>query len=416
MKKFNLIDWITNLTTRKWPWRLTLTAAFLLPVILVLPHARSLVVRNAVVTAYVAEYRAPIGGRVTAVNVVPGARASSQEPAVALFNDRADGSRVARLEIEAAGRAEQVNALRERVEDLRAVREMQQAQLGTYDLALASEATKMLEIARQEALAADADLAAATSNHERALSLREDGLVSAAEMERAEAQYKSAQARYAAAQLRQQRLEEQVEEVRQGVFQLDAPDGVHSNLQLAQSLSLALVDLERQLALDEAEWHATEAEYQEATREHLANTKAEIFLPDDATVWEVFTSPSVWVEEGSRLLAAVDCTELYVDIAMDDAVLELIEPGHKVRMRVFGSFEFTEATVTLVRGSNGLQGGPKLAAEISDRGSRKGRVLARLDESRLTGMDSQSCGIGRTSYAEFEDIGLFKIMFHPLFN
>jgi hypothetical protein len=43
-------------------------------------------------------------------------------------------------------------------------------------------------------------------------------------------------------------------------------------------------------------------------------------------------------------------------------------------------------------------------------------VLARLGPSELASKPGSSCGIGRTAYAEFEDLNLFEILILPLFR
>jgi hypothetical protein len=43
-------------------------------------------------------------------------------------------------------------------------------------------------------------------------------------------------------------------------------------------------------------------------------------------------------------------------------------------------------------------------------------VLAKLDPSDLVDKQGSSCGIGRTAYAEFEDLNLFELLVLPLFR
>jgi len=105
-----------------------------------------------------------------------------------------------------------------------------------------------------------------------------------------------------------------------------------------------------------------------------------------------------------------------VDIALDDALLQLVEPGQEVSVRLFGTLQRLSATVVLVRGSAALADEHVLAAAVTDRGLRKGRVLAAIDDPEPPRDTSSTCGIGRTAYAEFEDIGLFTLLFFPLFR
>lgn len=412
----NIVDAVRGLTKRPKAWRLFLAAIFLVPVLLVLPHARSLVIRNAVITAYKADFRAPISGQIESIQLRPGMQAGIGEIAMILHNPRVDSSRLARLEAEAAAARGQVERLREDLAVTRLLAAERHAQMDRYGDAVASEVGKRRESSENEGQALQAELIAARANAERVRDLYGRELVSPAELENAESAYLAAVSRQRENELLSQRLAEQADEIQAGVFQVSEPDGVLAMRQMTQQLDLDIVHLQRQLQLDETAMQAVEAEYEKARASHALATRAEIGLPEGHTVWEVYGSTGTWVSEGSPILSTVNCNELMADIAIDDSTLELIEPGHAVKLRLFGRLEFMTGEVVLVRGSGGLGDLPVLAAEMPHRGQRKGRVLVRINDSSLVSMSEQSCGIGRTTYAEFEGVGLFRIMFHPLFR
>ncbi|MDX1556423.1 MAG: HlyD family efflux transporter periplasmic adaptor subunit, partial [Xanthomonadales bacterium] len=386
-------------------------------IILVLPHARSLVVRNAVTTAYLSSLNAPISGRVTEVQVAAGSVARAGESAVSLHNEKVDSSRVARLQaLVDEGRAE-VERLRAHLESVRGLAEARRTEMFAYTEAVNQDVGSQLQAARDRSAALQSSLREAEGNLERVRKLFADGLLSQSDLETAESIYESALADASANQLEISRLGQQLEEIQKSVFQVNVPDGALLTRQSVQQLDLEVMRLEQALGDSEARLNATSAELQQASLAYLQASTANVEVPEGQVIWNMHTTPGAWANEGSPLLTFVDCSRLLLDIAVDDATLELIEPGTQVNVRQFGSFRYHTATVILVRGSSALKSDiPVLAAEVEHRGTRKGRVLARFDTAELPDGPAKSCGIGRTAYAEFEDINLFEMLILPLFR
>ena len=162
------IQYLKPLMRSERGWKIFLALAFTIPIILVLPHARSFVVRNAVTTTYLSNLNAPISGQVTDIEVFPGAVSQAGTAVVSIHNDRVDESRLARLRV--------INA-------------EGQAQV------------------------------------ERVRKLFADGLLSQADLETSEAIYESAMADFSGIELERKRLEQQLSKISQAVFQVDTPDG-----------------------------------------------------------------------------------------------------------------------------------------------------------------------------------------------
>ena len=97
--RVNVSEYLIRLTQDPRAWRVFLVLVFTVPVLLVLPHARSLVVRNAVITAYLGDIRAPIDGRIEEIHQPPGTLVREGETAMTLRNDRFSRSQLARLEV-----------------------------------------------------------------------------------------------------------------------------------------------------------------------------------------------------------------------------------------------------------------------------------------------------------------------------
>jgi multidrug resistance efflux pump len=410
------IEYLQRLVQNQRAWRLTITGMIVIPILLVLPHARSLIVRNAVTTAYLFSLKAPISGQVQDISVVAGSVSKEGEPLLSLRNDRVDGSRVARLEVITGRAQEEVNQLRGQLESVRALARTRKLEYENNIKSVKQDVLSQLQTASDRTQARAAALKDAQGKLERARRLFDEGQLSPSELETAEAVYQDARAEHSAIELQRLRLSERLEEIDLGVFQVNIPDGVLMTRQATQELGLEVMRLERELERSEANLQAIIAETQAAREAYNKRSEAELRLQPGKTVWKVHATAGTWVDEGDTLLEFVDCSGLMLDIAVDDATLELIEPGHKVRLRLFGSFTYRSAEVILVRGSAGMGATSVLAAEVRNRGSREGRVLARLGPSELASKPGSSCGIGRTAYADFEDLNLFEILILPLFR
>ena len=381
-----LVDTLRRLRERPRLWRALVVSAFLIPVLLVLPNARSLVVRNAVVTAYLSDFRAPIDGQVKAIYVPPGGTPEPGQAVVELENSRVDQSRVARLRVESESTVAEVEQAQRALVQLRELAELRASQVAEYDRAIERDLKALEDQLHKQQTALDASLAEAESTLARVRRLLESGLSSAADLEIAVANFENARTQQLNNREAIRRLELQWDELQQGVYQIDFPDGALFTRQMQQNLRLQLLQAEQALHSAQAERKAKAAELEHAQLALEQQRSAVITLPQPKSVFDIYTSQGAWVEKGSRLLSAVDCSRLLVDVELDDALLQLVEPGQQLEVRVFGSLKRRSATVILVRGSAALSDTPVLAADVDERGA----------------------------YAEFEDIGLFTLMFYPL--
>jgi len=414
--RLNASELLLRLTQDQRAWRIFLVLVFTIPVLLVLPHARSLVVRNAVITAYLGDIRAPIDGSIEEINQPPGSLVVEGKPAMSLHNDRYSRSQLARLEVLRTEAQRELEHLRTSVASMRSLAEARRKEENGFEGAIERDLARQIEQAEADASARAADVKEASANRQRATSMHERGLLSPSEVEAAESAHERALAAESANRLLRRRLEQQREETRNNIYQIGEPEGILLTRQLAQQLNVDLIQLERQLLESETEFKVLEAEWAAADKAYQRSSQADIQLRPGLTVWNVYGTRGAWVTEGTLVMSVVDCSNLMADIAVDDATLELIEPGQKVRLRLFGTFDFLDARVVLVRGSAGLRDTPVLAAELQHRGERMGRVLVDVDERPYRGEPQESCGIGRTAYAEFEGISMLETILYPLFR
>jgi len=405
---------IARLISHRWLWRLTLALLFVVPLLIVMPQLRYLVVRNAVVTAYFKGLRAPIGGDVMAVNIDAGENARAGQTAVQISNPRIDRGPIAQKGVLLVQIAGQIKAQRKAVAALEALVERRQTEARSYADSLAEQLELKRETLRQRAPADDAAVTEATNAVERARKLNRQGNTSKATVEAAEADYQKALATRAGNRLDLQRLDREGQDLANGIFQTENSAGGLYTQNLAQEAQLKLITERQELDRLGTLHRVTEVELAGAEEFLNKQSEASVTVPEGMTVWRTDVTVGSAVTAGTNLLSYVDCSKLLVDIAVDDATLELIRPGQAVRIRLFGRPGYIEGTVALVRGSGALEKSDDLAATVQDRGVRSGRVLATLDDPVLAQDPERVCGIGRSAYAEFEDIGVLESIFMPL--
>ena len=412
----DLVRPLQRLMGNQRTWRIFLLLLFLVPVLMVLPHMRSLVVRNAVVTSFLSTVRAPIDGQVHDLNVTAGSKTEADHAVLQLQNVRQNRSELARLQVIHDADRKQVATLQVALASVRALADSRRKELTSYASAIDEEVSQQLKVERQHMAASEAAFKEAEQSLNRARELFQTQVLSQAEIDQAESRYYEALAARTKDQMAVVRLQQQVKEVSQGVYQIDVPDGVLLTRQMSQQMELEVLSLENRLRLAEAALSASAAELQASEIQFQLMSDTPVVLPPASTIWDVHTSRLAWVQKGDALMSYVNCANLMIDIAVDDATLELIAPGQAVNVRLFGSFNYHPAEVILVRGSSGIKEDRTLAAEAQRTSDRDGRVLARFIDTTLADSPKKSCAVGRVAYAEFEGISLLETILFPLFR
>jgi multidrug resistance efflux pump len=276
--------------------------------------------------------------------------------------------------------------------------------------------TNRLLILEERVVTNEARVAEARSDMKRIKALHADGKASRQSLEEAALELRIAEGDRATDELEREQIRAHLEALKSEVFDTDAVDGPLQAQRAILDLEILALQREDELRKNEARKAAVGAELEAALEALKDRSDATIVVTPGMHIWRVNVRPGMNVSVGHELLSYVDCKELLVDIAVDDATLELIDTGQPVRLRVFGRPQEVVAKVLLVRGSGGVAEGTRLAAAVRDRALRDGQVLARIEGGALGDAPGRTCDIGRTSYAEFEGIGFFEAVIGPLFH
>jgi multidrug resistance efflux pump len=396
---------------KKWiTWSLIIVI-ILLPAPAIIQHLQTFIVRNAVVTAYRYDVHAPIDGVVETCNAQPGS-IPGDAPALVLCNRRLPLASINSLEATYHEKQKHHEYLENELSLLKTRLNVSQDNLSKYRTMLQKDLDQTLAIFKARQDGEEARLQEATQNRMRTIRLVKTSVVTQEDADRIEADFCDAKAQLNVTRLELQQIEHRKQMLQQNLFPPDISDSALQVQNRINNLQMKILDCKQRVHASEIDLFSDASRIQ-ALRLDLEHksSKATIVLPDTAVIWSVDARIGREVIKGERILSYIDRSNLMVDVAMDDATIELINPNHPVRIRLFGSGRFIKGTVIRVQGSAADWPDYRFAAAVKGKSMRDGRVLVKIDDLQLHGDVKKFCGVGRIAYAEFEGIGLFEQYF-----
>ncbi|SMF04419.1 HlyD family secretion protein [Desulfovibrio gilichinskyi] len=384
-----------NLLSKKVTWMVVIVIA-LLPLPSIANYMQRFVVRNGIVTAFRYEVHAPIDGVVENLSVRPGS-VPGVKPVLLLGNRRMTGQHEA-LEQELTSLEQSLKqSIEIRVEYLdRISRDLDQS-LGILRARLIGE-----KAAQEES----------EHRRDRTLKLVKSSVATKEDADRVESEYRKDEAKVKTTQLEIIQLKERRQMLDKGMIPQDLSDGVLQVQSRINILQQSILACKRRMSETETGIIDNSVPSKDS-KQNINNrsARASVMIPDTSVIWEVDVQNGMEVSKGDRILSYIDRSRLMVEVSVDDAVLELLKPGHPVKIRLFGKTNFIEGKVSRIMGSAGIWHSSLLAASIKQRAVRDGRVLVQIEDKELYNDVEKFCGVGRTAYAEFEGIGLLEQYF-----
>jgi multidrug resistance efflux pump len=397
------------MVNKKWFTWFLIIFIVLLPVPTLIHHLQSFIVRNAVVTAYRYEVRAPIDG-VIEVLARPGTF-SKGSPALILRNRRIPRAEIDGLEAKHQAGLQYHAFLQKELSDLESHLEASQELLSKYRAMIRKDLDQNMDILKACQDGKTAQMKEAAQIRKRIMSLDKAKVVSQERIEQAETHFCEAEAQVNITRLEQERNDHHSQMLTQKLLPSDLSNGALRVQDWIYDLQIEILDSKRRIHAVEADL-ATDAKTIQILNNDMDKTaKAVIMLPDTAVIWDVEVNTGLEVAKGDRILSYIDRSQLMVEVVFDDASIELIHPDHSVSIRMFGSNRLINGTVIRVSGSGSDWPVERFAAGVKGKSLRDGRVLVQIDDPQLYDDVERFCGVGRTAYAEFEGIGLLELYF-----
>ncbi|WP_143558030.1 hypothetical protein [Solemya velum gill symbiont] len=123
----------------------------------------------------------------------------------------------------------------------------------------------------------------------------------------------------------------------------------------------------------------------EDARLEVAKTHA-FKSPFKSIVWRMPVADGATIVIDSELIVLLDATNIFLDIAIDEAEFSNVQPGDEIEYRLIGETVFHKAKVFALRGSGSILGDINLAGELEKDPKREFRIWARpnLDDLQLS--------------------------------
>lgn len=203
------------------------------------------------------------------------------------------------------------------------------------------------------------------------------------ELERTESNYLKSTERLNNIQSKLDELKNSLEAVQTGVFlgdgHNDSPYSKQRADQMVIEISLA------QTAVDEAKSRIAGIEKQiEVEKARIAKAERfEIIAPFEALAWRLPIMEGSTVVIDSEIIVLLDCSSIFLDIALSESQFANVAPGDKIQYRLIGDIGYKTAEVVALRGSGAQLGDKNLAAEILKDPKREFRIWAKANAEDL---------------------------------
>ena len=174
-----------------------------------------------------------------------------------------------------------------------------------------------------------------------------------------------------------------LEAVKSGTFlgegHNDSPYSKQRMDQMVIEISLA------KTAIDESKSRVSGIEEQIQAEEKRIK-KAECFTiiaPWDSLVWRQPLIQGSTVVINSELIVLLDCSSVFLDIALSESQFANVAPGDKIKYRLIGNTGFHDGTVFALRGSGSQLGDNNLAAILNKDPQKEFRIWVNADSADM---------------------------------
>ncbi|WP_207462678.1 HlyD family efflux transporter periplasmic adaptor subunit [Azospirillum sp. SYSU D00513] len=317
-------------------------------------------------------------------------------------NERVDRSTLVQLTAELNTTRDRLQALTNQEAEMRRLQVDLRERLEAYRQATMLVLEQEIAVQRQRIGINEARTTETRGELMRKQRLQTGGLVPESEIERTLAAQLVASGEADLAREELERLERQLEAVRQGVFVGDGRNDVPYSRQRIDELAIALMDIEARRKEQRAHLDKLEKLIAHEEERLLGLEAVEMRMPFDGVVWRNNVVSGSNTVVGTELMRLLDCSDLFVDILVAEVDYDEIFPGRPAEIRLLGRGEALTGAVQSVRGSAADVEEMTLAASPPQSKGRDARIRVRLDPSPLSTDYENFCQIGRTAQVRFE--------------
>lgn len=354
---------------------------------------------EAVVNSRIVTIRSPIDGEIvaaprdfTAWSAVKGA------PVLHIVDPKAERSRLDELRRSLGRLEDEQPGARNRLERARTTLAMLEKQTDQFAAGRIRQLEARIAALQSDLAAATARSEEAKASHYRLTSLSRPGVVSNAELARANRDRIVATETEAAARKRIDEASIELSAAREGSFLGDSYNDRPSSAQRADDLRQRIDDLVAEIATRDAQIARLRGEVAgEAERFHQLSD-VEIAMPVSGRVWEIMAAPGEQVRRGQDLIRVLDCSTAVVTANVAETVYNRLKIGGAAKFRPSdGGADIDGVVVNLT----GMSGAPANFA-IQPHALLKEAYHVTVAVPKLA---EDGCAVGRTGRVLFSGAG-----------
>lgn len=354
------------------------------------------------VNARITVISAPIDGTVTVTPPKIGTALTGGAELLGIRNDQIVRTAEVQMIAELEAARQRVQAMDAQRTQLMALREQLQARWQEYQQASTQDLSHEINIRRQRITTAMAQRAAAASDLTRKERLGMTGIVAGSVVEQARAASVGAENERTIANAELERLTQQLDSVRKGIFIGEGRNDVPYSQQRIDEISIQLAELEFRERDLKARIVQLSTQQEEEHERNRTLGYVNVRIPFEGVIWRNNVVEGSHVVAGNELVQVLDCRDLFVDILVAEVDYDEIYPGREAQIRLLGRSDVLEGKVLSVRGRAAVVDDVVLAAKPPQSRSRDARIRVSLPQSALNSDYSNFCHVGRSVQVRFK--------------
>lgn len=382
--------------------RITVGILLLLGALMVLwPRLTGYTSLDGTVNARISIISAPIDGTVTVTPPKIGTPLQAGAELLGIRNDRVARTTEVQLQAELKAAKERLVAIEGQRAQLTTLNQALRDRLREYHDANVENLTHEIAIREQRISTAAAQQQAAEADLVRKQRLGATGIVAEVAVEQARAASITAQNQGLIAKAELNRLSQQLEAVKRGVYIGEGRNDVPYSQQRSDEITIQLADLQLREQDLKARIAQLETQEDEERTRNRTLSYATLRMPFEGVIWRNNVVEGSHVIAGNDLLQVLDCRDLFVDILVSETEYDEIRPGRNAQVRLLGRSDVLDGQVLSARGSGAVVADVVLAAQPPQSRGNDARIRVGLPESALNTDYSNFCHVGRSVQVRF---------------
>jgi multidrug resistance efflux pump len=302
----------------------------------VLADQFAIVSDNAVISAYTISLRTPIDGVVGLQHMRIGDPVKRGALVTAVTNDLADDQHLVDLREHLARARAEFAAVSKEMEALKNMSAALQRRAEDYEAASAARLQGSVSAAQSLLIALNYRRDETKETLDRRTTLSQRGFASAADLDKAKADFGSAFSEAQAQRGRLTSLEAQLAAVKNGIVTEQGSTDVAYSQQREDEIAIRLQDLTQQRRFIASDINETGGRV-ESEEDHVAKMRtAVVVAPNVGMIWKVSASPGERINAGATIAQIVDCDAAFVIADVQQNRVPDIQVGSKAEFLVSG--------------------------------------------------------------------------------